>query len=148
MSLEASSNSHFPSIDRGVIYLARVKTKKVSWANWSVNYLGQTFSGRSQFQADRLADYLQATEREQHEHGLAHVAAVIRGVLKKEGKIPRDSTIHLEDQQVMVWQETAVGPRIRPSAAAKKASTKKLKPEATTADQSGQQTALDFDSTT
>ncbi len=84
-------------------------TKRVVWCNWSANVAGRCFSGRDQFSADAYQNYL-SHDSARIEKGLGHIASVIKGSLKKHGKIPKDSKVQLGYDQIRIWNPVA-GPK-------------------------------------
>lgn len=93
-------------------------TKRVVWASWSANVAGVCFSGRDQFSAEGYKNYISRVPS-LHEKGLGHVASVIKGSLKKQGKIPKSSTVKLGHDQIKLWDPVA-GPKEIPRGRAAK----------------------------
>lgn len=93
-------------------------TKKVVWCNWSANVAGRSFSGRDQFSAAAYQNYV-SSDAVRIEKGLGHIASVIKGSLKKQGKIPKNSKIQLGYDQVKLWYPVA-GPKEIPRGRAPK----------------------------
>ena len=93
-------------------------TKRVVWCNWSANVAGRSFSGRDQFSAVAYQNYVSG-DPILIEKGLGHIASVIKGSLKKQGKIPKDSKVQLGYEQIKLWNPVA-GPKEIPRGRATK----------------------------